>query len=160
MTHVRLASPSDVTFVTDLEKQFADTGLVGSDSRPDHEQRMAGGDAAYLIVEHDGQPAGFVILCGLRSMHRNIELKRIIVSEPGDGVGREALRLVERMVFRDLSAHRLWLDVYSDNERARRAYRAAGFVEEGMMRDCVWSGDRFRSMVLMSILDCEFQARE
>ncbi len=144
----------------DLEKKFANSEMVGSDSRPDHEQRMAGGDATYLIVEHDGQAAGFVILCGLRSRHHNIELKRIIVSEPGAGMGREALRLVESMVFGELSAHRLWLDVYSDNERARRAYRAAGFVEEGVMRECVWSGDRFRSMVLMSILEGEFAVRD
>jgi hypothetical protein len=45
----------------------------------------------------------------------------------------------------------LWLDVYCDNARARRAYQALGFVEEGMQRECVWQGGQFRSPVLMSI---------
>ena len=79
------------------------------------------------------------------------------VSEPGCGTGREALRQVMRMAFSELSAHRLWLDVYSDNRRALRTYRALGFMEEGTMRECIWHGGKFRSLVLMSLLEQEFK---
>ena len=61
--------------------------------------------------------------------------------------------------FVDLAAHRLWLDVYTDNERARRTYRALGFVEEGTMLDCIWQGGKFRPLVLMSMLESEYWAR-
>jgi RimJ/RimL family protein N-acetyltransferase len=37
--------------------------------------------------------------------------------------------------FDGFAAHRLWLDVYCDNARARRAYQALGFVEEGMQEN-------------------------
>jgi diamine N-acetyltransferase len=141
-----------------LEKHFSGLGLLGSDSEPLHMQRLESPDAAYFAIEHHGQPVGFVILCGLNSINRSIELKRVAVSEPGHGIGREALRQVVRMAFSELSAHRLWLDVYSDNDRARRTYRALGFVEEGTLRECIWHGDRFRSLVVMSILEEESPA--
>ena len=83
---------------------------------------------------------GFAILCGLTSVNRIVELKRVAVSQPGEGIGREALRPIMSKSFVDLSAHRLWRDVYTDNERARRTYLALGFVEEGTMRDCIWQG--------------------
>jgi diamine N-acetyltransferase len=41
------------------------------------------------------------------------------------------------MAFRDLHAHRFWLDVKSLNERALALYRSEGFVEEGRLRESV-----------------------
>lgn len=155
MIALRPARPDDLAYIQALEKQFADLGFVGSDRAELHERRMADSDSAYLVIERDRQPFGFVILCGLNSPNRSIELKRIVVSEPGSGFGREALRLTIRMAFEQLSADRLWLDVFSDNERARRAYRAAGFTEEGTLRECIRHDRRFRSLVVMSILENE-----
>jgi diamine N-acetyltransferase len=152
---LRPAASSDLAYIVNLERQFAERGFVGSDAHELHQQRMANPDSMYLLIERDEQPFGFVILCGLTSAHRSIELKRIVVSEPGAGGGREALRCVVRMAFQQLSAHRLWLDVFVENERARRAYRAAGFVEEGTMRECIRQAGRFRSLVVMSILESE-----
>ncbi|MBC7928112.1 MAG: GNAT family N-acetyltransferase, partial [Bryobacteraceae bacterium] len=117
--------------------------------------RMANPENAYYIIESEGRPEGFVILTGLHSRDRSILVKRIAVQLPGRGTGREALRLVIRLAFHELRAHRVWLDVYVENERARRTYRALGFVEEGVTRESTWDGQRFRSLVLMSILEQE-----
>lgn len=114
----------------------------------------------YFIVDVEGRAAGFVILSGLASENRSILIKRVAVSAPGRGHGREAMRLILRMAFGEYNAHRVWLDVYPENERARRVYRALGFQEEGIMRDCIWSEDRFRSLILMSLLEDEAGARE
>ena len=57
-------------------------------------------------------------------------------------------------------AHRLQLLVYPENERARRAYARAGLVEEGLLRDIRRLPDgRFRSMLMMSVLRSEWEAR-
>ncbi|MCX6603887.1 MAG: GNAT family protein [Acidobacteria bacterium] len=122
-------------------------------------ERLASRDACYFVVEERRLPVGTVILCGLDSNNRCIELKRVVVSRPGQGLGRRALELVLEMVFTELAAHRLWLDIYMDNERARRTYRALGFVEEGTMRECIWQGGRFRSLVLMAMLEGEFRGK-
>jgi diamine N-acetyltransferase len=155
---VRTAGLIDLPYILRLEQEFCSLGFVGSDAEELHRHRIASLDCSYLVFELDGATVGFAILCGLNSVNRNIELKRVIVSEPGKGLGREGLRLIVRKAFCEMSAHRLWLDVYEDNERARRVYRALGFVEEGTIRECIWHGSRFRSLVLMSMLEDEFHA--
>jgi diamine N-acetyltransferase len=42
------------------------------------------------------------------------------------------------------------------NERARRAYAAVGFVEEGTLRDALLTNGVYESLVVMSILDREW----
>jgi diamine N-acetyltransferase len=58
--------------------------------------------------------------------------------------------------FRTLGAHRVWLDVMLHNARARRAYQAAGFVLEGVLRDALRVGDGYRSLAVMSVLRSEW----
>lgn len=53
----------------------------------------------------------YVILRGLGEDNRAIELKRIVVAVPEKGLGRRILTETIRMVFEDLHAHRLFLDV-------------------------------------------------
>ena len=47
------------------------------------------------------------------------------------------VRLLKQMAFRDLHAHRFWLDVKSLNTRALALYASEGFVEEGRLRESV-----------------------
>lgn len=67
------------------------------------------------------------------------------------------------MAFRDLRAHRFWLDVKQLNTRALALYASEGFVEEGRLRESVRvsidGADGYDSLVVMSMLDREYQAR-
>ena len=74
----------------------------------------------------------------------------------GEGLGREALELVLAHAFGELAAHRVRLDVKVDNERARRAYAAVGFVDEGVLRDALLTCDSFESLAVMPILEHEW----
>jgi RimJ/RimL family protein N-acetyltransferase len=69
------------------------------------------------------------------------------------------LHAVIQKAFREFAAHRLWLDVFDDNARARHLYQSLGFVEEGVLRECIRWPDRFRSLVVMSMLEQEYRAR-
>ena len=68
------------------------------------------------------------------------------------------MRLLAPLAFRDLGAHRFWLDVKSKNERAPAPYRSEGFVEEGRLRESVRSGDGYDSLIVMSLLEPEHAA--
>jgi diamine N-acetyltransferase len=129
---LRRASIQDVTFIVALEQKFRGHNLVGSDDVATHERQMNDPDCQYWIVEHGDSPAGHIILRGIQSVDRSVELKRIVISEPGRGLGRIALRATISKVFDELGAHRLWLDVFEHNARARHVYRSVGFVEEGV----------------------------
>ena len=60
--------------------------------------------------------------------------------------------------FEALKLHRLELDVFSFNPRARRVYEKAGFKVEGVLRDAVKDGDRYADDILMAILEDEWRA--
>jgi RimJ/RimL family protein N-acetyltransferase len=49
--------------------------------------------------------------------------------------------------------------VHASNERAVHAYRAAGFVEEGRMRQHVWSDGAYDDVVYMGVLREEWEAK-
>jgi len=68
------------------------------------------------------------------------------------GCGRESIRLLLEYAFRYLNYRKVWLRVHATNERAIRAYRACGFVEEGRQRAQVWSNGAYDDLVLMGIL--------
>lgn len=83
------------------------------------------------------------------------------IGEPeycGQGLGLEALQLILNYAFNELNLYRVGLDVIGDNERALRAYRKAGFIEEGRLRAAVYRDGRRNDRVMMSILRDEWQA--
>lgn len=69
----------------------------------------------------------------------------------GKGYGREVVSLLVDYGFRILNLHKISLTVMSNNERAIRSYRAAGFVEEGRLSRHAWSGGRYVDVVHMGI---------
>jgi RimJ/RimL family protein N-acetyltransferase len=111
-----------------------------------HEGAIRFPDFRHFIAEAgEGWPsAGFVILQGCRNPHGAVELKRIVLQPKGLGYGRALVRLLAEMAFRDLGAHRFWLDVRENNARALALYRDEGFVEEGRLRDSVRRRRRIR----------------
>lgn len=136
--------------------------------RTQHEGAVRFPDFRHFIIEAgdnremSGSRDGFVILQGCRNPHRSVELKRLVLQSKGRGLGRACVRLLKQMAFRDLHAHRFWLDVKSLNTRALALYASEGFVEEGRLRESVrvfGPADGYDTLVVMSLLDREYQAR-
>ena len=69
------------------------------------------------------------------------------------------MRLLKRMAFRDLGAHRFWLDVKETNTRALALYASEGFAVEGRLRECLRTDVGYASLVVMSVLEAEYRAR-
>ncbi len=158
---------SDLEFVVAVETDGANRPFITPWERTQHEGAVRFPDFRHFIVEAgDGfDRIGFVILQGCRNPHRSVELKRLVLQRQGQGqgVGRACVRLLKRMAFKDLQAHRFWLDVKSLNQRALALYRSEGFVEEGRLRESVRlnsdGADGYDSLVVLSLLDREYQAR-
>ena len=105
-----------------------------------------------IFDKSDSLLIGHIILAGLKNNNDSIEFKRIVVSKKGFGFGRDAIGLIKKYCFENLKAHRVWLDVYSDNNRAIRLYKSQGFRTEGLLRDCIKQDGKYRSLKIMSIL--------
>ena len=96
-------------------------------------------------------------MTGLKNPNHKIELKRLIITDKGKGYGKETLRLIKSLTFGQLGAHRLWLDVRSNNPRAKHVYESEGFVVEGILRESVYSDGQYLSLSVMSVLENEFK---
>jgi diamine N-acetyltransferase len=151
---------SDLDFVISVEQDPANRPFITPCDRTQHEGAVRFPDFRHFIIEAgaDYASAGFVILQGCRNPHRSVELKRIVLQPKGQGLGRLCVRLLMQMAFRDLGAHRFWLDVRSQNPRALQLYRSEGFVEEGRLRDSVSTADGYDSLIVMSLLESEYEA--
>ncbi|MDV9174702.1 GNAT family protein [Streptomyces sp. W16] len=76
----------------------------------------------------------------------------------GRGIGTEATRLIVGYAFEQLGLHRIQLEVYGHNHRARRVYEKVGFVVEGVRREAQLRDGEWVDDVLMAILDHEWAA--
>jgi len=156
---------SDLDFVISVETDSRNLPFITPWERTQHEGAVRFPDFRHFIVEAGAgfDAAGFVILQGCRNPQRSVELKRIVLQPKGQGLGRACVRLLKAMAFRDLKAHRFWLDVKSLNTRALALYASEGFVEEGRLRESVRimidGADGYDSLIVMSMLDREYQAR-
>ena len=156
---------SDLDFVVSVETDSHNLPFITPWERTQHEGAVRFPDFRHFIVEAGPayERAGFVILQGCRNPHKSVELKRIVLQPKGLGLGRACVRLLKRMAFRDLHAHRFWLDVKQLNIRAQQLYASEGFVEEGRLRESVRisidGADGYDSLIVMSMLDREYSAR-
>lgn len=109
-----------------------------------------------IINTADGELVGYIILAGAGGEDRVLEFRRMAIADKGRGYGRTSVRFIKEYCFTVLKCHRVWLDAYTDNERAIGLYKSEGFVQEGILRECKRHGDEYRSMVVMSMLEQEY----
>ncbi|MET8865115.1 GNAT family protein [Nonomuraea sp. NPDC004580] len=142
--------------------------LTGSHARADLESlrtwyatRAGHSDRLDLAITADGAFVGEVVINQLDTDNLSCNLRIALVGARafGRGYGSEAIELVLGHVFRTTPLHRVRLEVYAFNERARHVYEKAGFVAEGVERDALlWEGE-WHDVVVMAILRPEWQAR-
>ena len=77
----------------------------------------------------------------------------------GHGYGTDAARLILRFGFDELNLNRVWLRVYDFNPRAGRAYKKAGYVQEGIYRQALYREGAYHDIHVMSVLRDEWQAQ-
>jgi RimJ/RimL family protein N-acetyltransferase len=83
---------------------------------------------------------------------------RILIGPRGRdrGLGTEATRLIVGYGFGRLGLHRISLEVYAFNPRARRAYEKVGFRAEGVLRESLRYNGQWVDATVMSILAPEW----
>ena len=163
--------PRLCAFNNDVELELSGGGdpplpqsLARLEAEFDERARQGGRDGAVFAIEAGGALIG---QCGLRhdglvaATAQTYELGIAIGDKAywGKGYGRDAVKVLLDYAFRLRNAHKVWLMVNAPNERAIRAYRACGFVEEGRLRSHVWGDGRYLDLVYMGILRDEFSAR-
>ena len=114
-----------------------------------------------FAIEADTRLIGAV---GFREMDRRSGTAELFIhigvhEYLGRGYGRDAIRLALDWAFRMHNLRRIWLTTAATNERAVRAYRACGFVEEGRLRAHEFVAGRYVDMISMGLLRDEWSGQ-
>ncbi|UDL87578.1 GNAT family N-acetyltransferase [Mesorhizobium sp. PAMC28654] len=153
------ATENDLPFIMATERREGYDALVGRWGESRHREAFVDGSHAYFIGVDGSVPTGFAILRQWASTERVTLVKRITVIAPGQGFGRLLLAAVVDRVFVETDAHRLWIGLFPDNHRARRAYEAVGFTAEGIARGSAFFKGVHRDELVMSQLRPEWEQR-
>jgi RimJ/RimL family protein N-acetyltransferase len=154
---LRQATLEDIPAIMAFERIPEFHAMIGTWSAEEYLRALNNPDVrCFVVAESHQEPVGFVILRGIQSPHRNIELKRFVIAHPGRGLGQRTLHALMAHVFQHLRAHRLWLDVFATNARALHVYRKNGFREDGVFREAIYRDGEFHTLLLFSILDREY----
>lgn len=92
-----------------------------------------------VIDNANGELVGEVVLNGWDPGNRSCGFRTLLgATGRGRGLGTEATRLVVEHGLHTMGLHRISLEVYDFNPRARHVYEKVGFVHEGTGRDALF----------------------
>jgi RimJ/RimL family protein N-acetyltransferase len=111
-----------------------------------------------VVDRASGQCVGEAVLNEWNRGNRSCSFRTMLGPRGRDrGLGTESTRMIVGYGFEQLGLHRISLEVYSFNPRARHVYDKVGFVVEGVLRDALrWDG-QWIGATIMSILAPDWQ---
>jgi len=147
------ATKGDVPAIMAIERTPGFEAYVGRWSQEQHSAEIGKATVRYCVRREGGAVTGFAILQHVGEADLRVHVKRIAVGNAGHGSGSRLLHAILEWLFTKTNTNRVDLDLFVENERARRAYEKTGFVVEGRLRDYHRSVDgRLRDAFIMSIL--------
>jgi RimJ/RimL family protein N-acetyltransferase len=158
---LRPALADDLAFILATEHLPGNDRFIGQWTEARHLALMQAPGSQYLIGKDEtGVAKGYVIITELDDRHGNIHLLRIAVAAPGQGFGRPLLRAVTDWVFEHQNAHRMWFNMFADNDRAHHVYLTCGFRQEGLLREARLRADGSRcDSLIFAMLRSEWPSR-
>jgi len=106
-----------------------------------------------LSIEDGERAVGTISLTSIDRRSRHAEYGRLFVDPEFRkcGFAKRASELILQYAFDELNLRRIYLRVFSDNQRAIGLYRGLGFEEEGRLRQHVYKDGAYRDVTLMAL---------
>ncbi|WP_291651280.1 GNAT family protein [Clostridium sp.] len=112
----------------------------------------------FLICNND-TIIGEVVLMDIDDDYKSCSFRIAIFNKNNfnKGIGLKATNKALQIAFTELNLHRVELEVYDYNPRAKAMYEKVGFNLEGTKRDAIYINNEFHDVYIMSILEKEFR---
>ncbi len=106
----------------------------------------------FIICTGTDRPIGSVYLRDIDTTHRKAEYGIFIGEKDmlSGGYGTQAAGLMLGYAFKTLKLHKVMLRVLAGNDRAKKSYEKAGFVQEAYLKDEVCLEKGYRDVILMA----------
>lgn len=105
-----------------------------------------------FVALADG-PIGYCQVKNIDHANYSCELGFCLAPEhQGKGYGARLVKELINYVTEKLNMHRLYVEVFADNQRAISLYERCGFAKEGMLRDKVLKRGDFKDVIIMGLI--------
>lgn len=106
------------------------------------------------IVGPEDEYLGGISLKNIDHQHKNAEYAIALRKKAiGKNIAIQATKEILSIAFKEKKLHRVYLNVLSDNSRARNFYEKTGFIYEGESKNAVLIKNKFRNLSLYAIFD-------
>ena len=114
-------------------------------------------DEKLWIIETDekSKPIGTVGIAHIDWRSRKAEWGRLLIHPEKyrhGGYGSEIESIVLRYVFEHMNLHKLYCEVFAENENVIKLHKKFGFLEEGRFRQHVFKNGQYRDVVFLALL--------
>jgi diamine N-acetyltransferase len=113
-----------------------------------------------IIAKSDRSAIGTVSIYNIDRRNKRAEWGRLVIGDEtarGNGIGAEAIVLIQEYCFEHLNLRKLYCEVLSSNVRAISLYKKFGFSSDGILRDHVFKNGVYQNSVLMSMLEHDYK---
>ena len=113
-----------------------------------------------VVEKETGQLIGYAGITAISRITHSGEYYILLGEKScwGKGYGTEVTRLIVHYGFASLNLHRIMLTVSELNVGGVRAYRKAGFQQEGVLRQACYRNGAYHDKLIMAILRPEWEA--
>ena len=157
---LRRADLSDLKFILDLQAAPDNIKFIVPFDENFHTKILTSKDAGKMDVIAEERetklPVGYFMLSELDNPHNKVEITHVIIGKKNCGYGKAALKLLLEWIFNVKNFHRAFLDCKEYNSIALHLYEGLGFKREGVMRDVICTNGVYENLVLLGILEDEF----
>lgn len=111
-----------------------------------------------ICLQENNEPIGDIAMMEIDHHNQNAIVRISIFTKEnwGKGYGTEAMSMFLDYGFNILNLHRIELEVFAYNSRAKKSYEKLGFKQEGIIRDKLFYDGKFHDAILMGVLREEF----
>lgn len=129
MIAIKPTEEKDLTAIYQMERRKGIKEFIQPYRMKEHREALRSDKVEHLSVfDQKNHLIGFVLLNGIQPKATKIELKRIVISDPGKGLGTQVLKMIHERCFKNHLCKEVGLDVFKHNQRALSLYLKMGFV--------------------------------
>ena len=114
----------------------------------------------YIIVDKSREISiGIISLVNIDFKNRNCEMIIDIGNKDywGGGYGKSSTSLILSYAFNELNMHKVYLKVFSFNDKDINLYKKLGFKEEGRNREAIYRNGLYQDIINMGLLENEYK---
>lgn len=115
----------------------------------------------FAIINEADEYFGTVSLKNISMENKSAEYAIVLrKAAQGKGYARQATKEIVSYAFQNLKLHKIYLNVFDRNEKAKRFYEKCGFSYEGTFQDALYLNGRYESLAWYAMINRENRTNE